>query len=160
MIETLLCLALNIYFEARDQEPIGQIAVAQVVLNRVESEDYPDEPCAVVKEGPTYSWAPEFPVRHRCQYSWYCDGLSDDPKNRQAWGLALINAVVAKYTPDVTGGATHYHAFYVSPSWADQLELTAEIGDHRFYRKDPEAIGLVLEYPAEPSPPQYLTIQE
>lgn len=160
MIETLLCLALNIYFEARDQEPLGQIAVAQVVLNRVESEDYPDEPCAVVKEGPTYSWAPEVPVRHRCQYSWYCDGLSDDPKNRQAWGYAVINALVAKYTPDVTGGATHYHAFYVSPAWADHLVPTVTIGDHLFFRKDLSAGHSVSEDPQRLAGRRLLSIQE
>ena len=64
----LVCLALNIYHEARDQPFIGQVAVAQVVMNRVDDPRYPDTVCEVVEQGPTYSWTDDFPVRHRCQF--------------------------------------------------------------------------------------------
>jgi len=160
MIETLLCLAMNIYFEARDQEILGQIAVTHVVLNRVESEEYPEEPCAVVKEGPTYSWAPHLPVRHRCQYSWYCDGLSDDPKNKEAWGNAVLVAFVAQFMDDVTDGATHYHASYVSPAWAHHLVQTVTIGDHQFFRKDPSKDHSASEDPRRLVARRLLSIQE
>ena len=65
MLEGLACLALNIYHEARDQSIEGQIAVAQVVLERVKSKKYPSTICEVVMQGPTYSWAEDYPVRHR-----------------------------------------------------------------------------------------------
>jgi spore germination cell wall hydrolase CwlJ-like protein len=66
MIEAaLVCLALNTYHEARDQPFIGQVAVAQVVMNRVRDDRYPDNPCDVIKQGPTYSWAEDYPVRHQ-----------------------------------------------------------------------------------------------
>ena len=72
--EAILCLALNVYHEAKNQPFIGQVAVAQVVMNRVYDERYPDTICEVVEQGPTYSWKPDFPIRNRCQFSWYCDG--------------------------------------------------------------------------------------
>ena len=74
--EALVCLALNVYHEARDQPFIGQVAVAQVVMNRVKDERYPDDVCGVVKQGLTYSWDTDYPVLNRCQFSWYCDGKS------------------------------------------------------------------------------------
>ena len=68
--EAIVCLALNVYHEARDQPFKGQIAVAQVVMNRVHDDRYPDDVCSVVKQGQTYSWKPDFPIRDRCQFSW------------------------------------------------------------------------------------------
>ena len=90
--EALVCLALNVYHEARDQPFIGQVAVAQVVMNRVHDDRYPDDVCEVVMQGPTYSWKPDFPVRHRCQFSWYCDGKSDKTPDQTAWEQALVIA--------------------------------------------------------------------
>ena len=90
--EALVCLALNVYHEARDQPFIGQVAVAQVVMNRVRDDRYPDDVCDVVMQGPTYSWKPDFPVRHRCQFSWYCDGKSDKTPDQTAWEQALTIA--------------------------------------------------------------------
>jgi len=75
MIETaLVCLALNIYHEARNQPTIGQVAVGQVVMNRVRDERFPDTVCGVVKQGQTYSWQPDLPIRNKCQFSWWCAG--------------------------------------------------------------------------------------
>ena len=87
--EALFCLALNVYHEAKNQSMIGQIAVAQVVMNRVYDERYPNTICEVVEQGPTYSWKPDFPVRNRCQFSWYCDGKSDTPRDLDAWEKAI-----------------------------------------------------------------------
>jgi spore germination cell wall hydrolase CwlJ-like protein len=135
--EALVCLALNIYHEARDQPFIGQVAVAQVVMNRVDDDRYPDDVCAVVMQGPTYSWKPNFPVRHRCQFSWYCDGKSDNPQDQDRWAEAqMIAWGIIKFDKyrGITEGATHYHATYVSPRWAKTLQLVGRIGAHIFYR--------------------------
>ena len=136
--EALVCLALNVYHEARDQPFIGQVAVAQVVMNRVRDDRYPDTVCDVVKQGPTYSWKQDFPVRHRCQFSWYCDGKSDDTHNEGAWQQAMLIAygVYTGNLDDFVEGATHYHATYVLPEWAESKTHVVQIGDHMFYRWD------------------------
>ena len=77
----LTCLAQNIYFESRDQSTIGQIAVAEVTLNRVADPRWPNDVCSVVKQGPTYKWKKTYPIKHRCEFSWYCDGKSDKVKD-------------------------------------------------------------------------------
>ena len=138
--EALMCLALNVYHEAKNQSLIGQVAVAQVVMNRVYDERYPDTVCEVVKQGPTYSWKPDFPIRNRCQFSWYCDGRSDTPKEKYAWDTALAVASGVYYgnlyMEDLVEGATHYHAHYVLPSWASSKTYITRIDDHIFYRWD------------------------
>ena len=138
--EAILCLALNVYHEAKNQPFIGQVAVAQVVMNRVYDERYPDTICEVVEQGPTYSSNPDFPIRHRCQFSWYCDGKSDTPKEKDAWdtALAVANGVYYGnlYMDDLVEGATHYHAYYVTPEWASTKTYITRIEDHIFYRWD------------------------
>ena len=139
MLETaLVCLALNIYHEARDQPFLGQVAVAQVVMNRVDDWRYPDTVCEVVQQGPTYSWATHYPVRHRCQFSWYCDGKSDKPRDKDAYDQATMIAHGVYYgnLDDFVEGATHYHATYVYPEWAETKTRTVQIDDHIFYRWD------------------------
>ena len=134
--EALVCLALNVYHEARDQPFIGQVAVAQVVMNRGRDDRYPNTVCEVVKQSPTYAWKPDFPVRNRCQFSWYCDGKSDKPKNTKAYAKALMIAhgVYHGNLDDFVEGATHYHAHYVTPEWAKTKTMTVRINDHIFYR--------------------------
>ena len=134
--EAIMCLALNVYHEARDQPFIGQVAVAQVVMNRVYDDRYPDHPCEVVFQGPTYSWKPDFPVRHRCQFSWYCDGKSDKVYDKDAYRQALTIAHGVYYDDldDFVEGATHYHATYVLPEWAESKTPVVQIGQHMFYR--------------------------
>ena len=134
--EALVCLALNIYHEARDQPFIGQVAVAQVVMNRVHDDRYPDDVCEVVTQGPTYSWKPDFPVRHRCQFSWYCDGKSDRTPDQTAWeqALTIAQGVHTGNLDDFVEGATHYHATYVLPEWAETKTPVVQIGGHIFYR--------------------------
>jgi spore germination cell wall hydrolase CwlJ-like protein len=115
---------------------VGQIAVAEVVMNRVADSRYPNTICEVVKQGPKYKGS-DVPVRHRCQFSWYCDGKSDIPKNEKAWKKAQDYAYLVLYnriTIDVTEGATHYHATYVKPSWAKTKTRTTRIESHIFYR--------------------------
>ena len=142
LIETaFICLALNTYHEAKNQSMIGQIAVAEVVMNRVQDKRFPNSVCEVVKQGPTRpSWEDpkkEYPIKHRCQFSWYCDGKSDIPKNEKAWKKAQDYAYLVLYNRiaiDVTEGATHYHATYVKPSWAKTKTRTTRIESHIFYR--------------------------
>ena len=132
------CMAQNIYFEARTESQAGMIAVAQVTLNRVNSDKYPNNVCDVVKQGPTYTWAEDFPVRNKCQFSWYCDGKSDKIREPEAWKKAKMIAGVVLAMPDqvpnVVEDATHYHAYYVKPHWASKLEKITRIDSHIFYR--------------------------
>ena len=142
LLETaFICLALNTYHEAKNQSMVGQIAVAEVVMNRVQDERFPNSICEVVKQGPTRpSWEDpkkEYPIKHRCQFSWYCDGKPDIPKNEKAWQKAQDVAFLVIYDKiklDVTEGATHYHATYVKPSWAKTKTRTTRIEKHIFYR--------------------------
>lgn len=126
--EDLHCLALNIYHEARSEPLSGQIAVAQVTLNRVASKAFPPSVCEVVKQGGQQ--------RNRCQFSWWCDGKSDQPTEPRAWrrSLELGRQVLANQTPDPTDGALFYHADYVEPRWSSAFQQTAQIGRHLFYR--------------------------
>ena len=138
LIETaLMCLALNPYHEAKNQSMIGQVATAQVVMNRVADSRYPNTVCEVVKQGPKYKGS-DVPVRHKCQFSWFCDGKSDEPRrDSKEWRMAQEYARIVlsgRIVLDVTEGATHYHATYVKPSWAKTKTRTTRIESHIFYR--------------------------
>ena len=128
------CLTENIYFEARGQGQAGWLAVAQVTQNRVDDKRFPNTICEVVKQGLTY--ASGDPIRNKCQFSWFCDGKSDKPKNTKVYNeiSELVNYILDYDVIDITDGATHYHADYVRPSWAKTKTKTIEIEDHIFYR--------------------------
>ena len=142
LLETaFICLALNTYHEAKNQSLVGQIATAQVVMNRVEDNRFPNTICEVVKEGPTRpSWEDpkkEYPIKHRCQFSWYCDGEIDYPSDeirfREASDLAIT--VYVRGFPDLTEGALWYHANYIKqPDWARSKTITVKINEHIFYK--------------------------
>ena len=143
LLETaFICLALNTYHEAKNQSLVGQIATAQVVMNRVEDNRFPNTICEVVKQGPTRpSWEDpkkEYPIKHRCQFSWYCDGLSDTPRNKRAFVKSQENAqiVLNGWFGTFMDGATHYHADYVMPSWSKTHTRIVKIDSHIFYRWD------------------------
>lgn len=128
-LEDVSCLAENIYFEARSEDIIGQIAVAYVTINRVKDSRYPDSICAVVKQGAKKG-------RNKCQFSWYCDGKEDkmlNPKARK-FSYQLANAVLEGKFLDITEGATHYHTNSTTPYWSKSLTRIAEIDSHTFYR--------------------------
>ena len=131
MIATTMCLALTIYHEARDQPIDGQIAVAQVVINRIHNPRYPSTVCDVVQQGPV-TW--HGPVIGECQFDWWCDGKSDIPKDRRSMRRARVIAemVLAGKLADRVNGATHYHSTSVSPEW--KLKFIARIGNHLLYR--------------------------
>lgn len=130
------CLALNIYHEARGESEEAQLAVAHVTLNRVASSRFPNSICGVVKQAQRDSTGKI--IRHRCQFSWFCDGASDTPKEAEAWHRAqrLAKTAVQWHAvgEDFSRGATHYHADYVSPYWASSFKRTVKIDKHLFYR--------------------------
>ena len=138
ILEAITCLALNIYWEARNQSFVAQVAVAEVTMNRVYDDRFPDTVCEVVKQGQTYKWNPEVMVRNRCQFSWYCDGLSDKvPEyDKKAWEQArgIAYGVFKGDIDPLLEGATHYHATWVSPKWRHELTYIGQAGDHLFYR--------------------------
>lgn len=123
------CLAKAIYFEARSEPLEGQLAVAQVVLNRVKSAKFPNTICEVVYQGEA--------KKHRCQFSFACDGVSDTPFEGEAWEMSKRVAYVALSGrwDDITDGAKNYHAVYVNPHWSDDLVETGQHGRHIFYRE-------------------------
>lgn len=142
------CLAENIYFEARSDSVAGQAAVADVVINRMFDSRYPDNICDVVHDGPVReSWktrqtedpndAVFYPIKNRCQFSWYCDGKAETINDKKAWIKAQYIAYQMLYADryrGITEGATHYHAHYVNPTWAQQIQYIDSIGSHKFYR--------------------------
>jgi spore germination cell wall hydrolase CwlJ-like protein len=124
------CLAEAIYFESRSEPLEGQLAVAQVVMNRVKNPAYPDTICDVVYQNRNWYNA--------CQFSFACDGIRDVVRDYDQWEIAqeLARSVVfgeAEWLVDV-GAATHYHATYVRPNWAPQMQRMTQIGLHVFYR--------------------------
>ena len=134
----LECMAKNIYFEAAIESTAGKMAVAQVTMNRVRSPHYPDTICGVVYQGKRHSNG--FPVRDRCQFSWYCDGKGDEPRPTPAWRDSVEIAEYIIRTPsllDITDGATHYHADWMKkfPKWAYQKKKLVKIDTHIFYKK-------------------------
>jgi len=126
----LVCLALNDYFEARGETPAGRLAVAKVVLNRAMDRRFPSDLCLVIKQNRSGHFL-------RCQFTWSCDGRPDVPYNSRAWrrSVKLAVAVLQKDSNfvDHTGGALWYHAAYITPVWAQNLEVSKVFGGHIFY---------------------------
>jgi len=133
---SVLCLAMNIYHESRGEPLAGQLAVGYSVMNRVEDKRYPDTVCDVVKQAKYHGWDMNNPIRHKCQYSWFCDGLSDTPQDGKLMleSTILAQNIISGTVTDVSQGATHYHATYVHPYWADELTTVLYVGNHIFYR--------------------------
>ena len=138
------CLAKNIYFEAGVESTAGKLAVANVTINRATHANFPNTICGVVQEGIHYYNLKRdeyFPVRNRCQFSWYCDGLRDDPREGRTWKSAqeLAKKVLIKHYDkaliDITDGAMYYHATWMEiyPSWSKQKKVMALIDRHIFY---------------------------
>lgn len=124
------CMAEALYHEARGEPLEGQIAVAEVILNRRDSGRYPDSVCGVVQQGTG--------GRHECQFSYYCDGLSDAIRDEEAWDQVgrVARAMLDDAPRELTDGAQFYHTYAVDPYWAAEFHETAEIGAHIFYRED------------------------
>ncbi len=131
-----VCLAMALYHEARSESVVSQVAVGLVVINRVHDQRYPDDICSVVTQGKRYAWNKKILIKDRCQFSFFCDGMDDRPKNAKAWSKArtLSHQILSGRFPDITEGSTHYHATYVEPDWAASKTKTTQIGSHIFYR--------------------------
>jgi spore germination cell wall hydrolase CwlJ-like protein len=125
------CLANAIYFEARGEPERGQIAVAQVVLNRLKNPAYPNTICSVVYQNQR--------KRNRCQFSFACDGIKDRINDKKSWATAM--ALTDRIMKDdrtlflnKVGASTHYHANYVRPRWSRKMKKKQRIGRHIFYQ--------------------------
>ena len=132
----VLCMATNLYHEARGDGLASQIAVAQSVINRVKDPRYPDNVCDVVHQAQYYTKEKKVPKRNKCQYSWYCDGKSDVPQNTKVMGemIELAKTLLKDPHLDITEGSTHYHTTFITPYWASKMEYVTTIGSHKFYR--------------------------
>ena len=149
------CLSTNMYFEARSDGYAGMYATSLVVMNRVSDNRYPNTVCEVVKQGPVReSWKTRdnpdvatedrifYPVRNKCQFSWYCDGKADNMYNEQSLNTAKSVATIVltdfanKGTVDITEGSTHYHTIAINPYWANSRGMmkVTQVGTHVFYK--------------------------
>jgi len=122
------CLSEALYFEARGETVKGQFAVAEVIMNRVESARFPDNVCGVINQGTGR--------KYQCQFTYTCDGNPEHIGEPRAWERVgkVARAVLDGRAPDLTNGATHYHTTAVRPKWARVYTKTAAIGVHLFYR--------------------------
>ena len=124
------CLATAIYYEARSESELGQLAVAKVILNRVRDPAYPKTVCGVVYQGAERG--------RSCQFSFACDGRAEQPRSGPAWqeAKAIANrAMAGEADVKIISTATHYHADYVQPRWAGTMKRLIKIGRHIFYRE-------------------------
>ena len=157
----LICLAQNTYFESRAESVQGKMATANVVKNRMESKDFPNTYCGVIKQGPVReSWKTKkntnlpkeqriyIPRKHQCHFSWYCDGEKDTiwiqymngtviEANATAWrdsvNVALM--VMNGQAKDNTNGSLYYYAHsLVYPYWAKEYKTVKVIGNHTFMK--------------------------
>lgn len=126
LTDPLVCLARTIYFEARGQSDRELAAVGHVVLNRARHSDFPDDICAVIRDGGES--AP-------CQFSWWCDGRSDVAHNRSEYDRAVkvARGILSGDIADPTNGANMFHNRSASPAWVDSAEARGRIGRQYFY---------------------------
>lgn len=118
------CMAEAVYYEARGESLIGQLAVGTVILNRVKGSRYKNTICSVVHD--------------RCAFSYYCDGKPERMANRRARRTAynIARLILDGATVETVWNATHYHAAYVTPIWSRHMERLGRIGSHIFYREE------------------------
>lgn len=128
MVAETKCLAEAVYYEARSERKSGQLAVAEVIMNRVKDHRYPNSVCDVVYQGATRTTG--------CQFTFTCDGATDRAPRGVRWEAArtVASHVMMGLNEEKTSGATHYHATYVNPVWNSGLVRTRQIGTHIFYR--------------------------
>ena len=128
ILEATMCLALNMFYEARNENIMGRLMVAEVTLNRVAADNFPDTVCEVV-------WQNK-------QFSWTHDGLSDEPKklnnvfDRKAWDEIQLLAMDVMTYPEYAllgSNATHYHTIDVKPYWVEDMQIEGKVGKHLFY---------------------------
>lgn len=125
--DAITCLARSIYWEAKGKNSADMEAVANVVMNRLGHEGFPDTVCGVVKQGSETK---------SCQFSWWCDGKSDSVQEEVPYALAkeIARKALNKQLPDRTNGALYFHDRTVKPDWAKEYIKTVDIGLFRFYK--------------------------
>ena len=147
----LLCMTQAIYYEAGYESVEGRRAVAQVVLNRMRHPAFPKSICGVVYQGQ---------MNPGCQFSFACDGKTDNPRNDWQWAQAkdIAKRITAGelWLPDV-GYSTYYHANYVSPKWIGDMNKIDKIGRHIFYKKRNETPYVVEASTESPAAPEAMT---
>ncbi len=124
----LMCMAQAVYYESAREPLEGQLAVAEVIANRMADHRYPDTACGVVFQGATRTTG--------CQFTFTCDGAMRVKPKGENWERAkrIAAHVLMNLNEERTGGATHYHATYVDPIWNSGLIQTNQVGLHIFYR--------------------------
>lgn len=124
------CLAEALYFEARGESVRGQFAVAEVIMNRVDSPAFPNSICGVIHQGTGRKYA--------CQFTYTCDGHPEVIREKGAYArVAKVAGIMARGAErPLTQGATYYHTHGVSPKWSRKFARTASIGVHYFYRRN------------------------
>ena len=161
--DSVTCLAENIYFEARAESYSGKAAVGNVTRNRVESGSFPNTYCEVVQQGPVReSWktnqtpdkndAVYYPIKHKCHFSWYCDGEKDViwanyektgqtiEMNAKAWtdsvqlAIMIAGATELQIKDNTSGALYYYNHNLVTPYWVDHFDYIGVLGNHTFMR--------------------------
>ena len=125
--DAITCLARTIYWEARGEKAASMEAVANVVMNRLGHKGFPKTICAVVRQGNEHG---------ACQFSWWCDGRSDQAKEDEAYATAkeIARRALNLQLPDRTEGALYFHHRNVTPGWSREYTETVAIGDFVFYK--------------------------
>lgn len=125
--DPLTCLARTVYWEAKGEDVAAMEGVANVVMNRLAAEPFPDTICGVVTEGKDGG---------PCQFAWWCDGSSDDVEepDRYAITTEVARRALNQELADRTDGALFFHGINDTPGWGDDYVRTVKLGDHVFYR--------------------------
>ena len=125
--DAIICLSRTIYWEAKNEGVAGMEAIANVVMNRLGHKGFPNKICEVVRQGREQG---------ACQFSWWCDGRSDDAEEDKPYAIAkeISRKALNRQLPDRTGGAMYFHQRKVTPGWSSEYIKTVEIGEHIFYK--------------------------
>lgn len=125
--DAITCLSRTIYWEAKGEGASGMEAVANVVMNRIGHEGFPNTICEVVRQGREQG---------ACQFSWWCDGRLDDAEEDKSYAIAkeIARKTLNRQLTDRTGGALYFHQREVTPSWSAEYIKTVEVGEHVFYK--------------------------
>ena len=125
--DAITCLSRTIYWEAKGEPGVGMESIANVVMNRLGHEGFPDTICEVVRQGREQG---------SCQFSWWCDGRSDDAEEEKAYAIAkeIARKALNRQLADRTGGAMYFHQRQQSPDWSEEYIRTVTVGEHVFYK--------------------------
>ncbi|MDQ1335757.1 MAG: hypothetical protein QG552_2707 [Thermodesulfobacteriota bacterium] len=125
--DAITCLARTIYWEAKGEDDAEREAIANVVMNRNGHKGFPNTICEVVKQGHEQG---------ACQFSWWCDGRSDDAEEEENYSRSkeIARKALNRQLKDRTGGALYFHHRKVTPNWSKEYIKTVEVGEHIFYK--------------------------